>query len=56
MKALLISLFILVYSQISQGKNLVVGVEDIDCYPIYSVESGQYRGYSTALRKNTTTP
>ncbi|CAM3899087.1 substrate-binding periplasmic protein [Vibrio aquimaris] len=49
MKTLFISLFILVYSQISQGKNLVVGVENIDYYPIYSVESGQYSGYSREL-------
>lgn len=49
MKLLLISLFVLIYSQISQGKNLVIGVENLDYYPIYSVKSGSYNGYAREL-------
>ncbi|WP_284193465.1 substrate-binding periplasmic protein [Vibrio zhanjiangensis] len=49
MKALTISLLVLIYSQIAQGKNLVIGVENIDYYPISSIKSGQYTGYARDL-------
>ncbi|WP_341665957.1 transporter substrate-binding domain-containing protein [Vibrio sp.] len=49
MKALIISLFVLTYSQLSHGKNLVIGVENIDYYPIYFIKSGEYAGYAREL-------
>ena len=49
MKVLVISLFVLIYSQLSHGKNLVIGVENIDYYPIYSITSGQYTGYAREI-------
>ncbi|MFY2506763.1 hypothetical protein ACN3E9_00175 [Vibrio pectenicida] len=49
MKVSIISVFILIFSQVSYGKNLIIGVENIDYDPIYSIKSGQYTGYARDL-------
>ncbi|RSD29849.1 transporter substrate-binding domain-containing protein [Vibrio pectenicida] len=49
MKGIIISLFVLIYSPLSHGKDLVIGVENIDYDPIYSIKSGQYTGYARDL-------
>ncbi|CAM3826881.1 substrate-binding periplasmic protein [Vibrio aquimaris] len=49
MKALILSVFILIFSQVSYGKNLIIGVENIDYHPISSIKSGEYAGYAREL-------
>jgi ABC-type amino acid transport substrate-binding protein len=42
-------LFFLIISPIFANQKFVIGVENIDYYPLYSYKDGKYEGYSRAL-------